>query len=244
MSDNAAQTQDPEFHDRANAQLNLSDARWTDTDTGKIPLWLKIFVAAWAAVLVPSYAVDSGYGLLWLCNVGLILTVLGLCTENRLLVSMAAVGNVPWLLLWCVHMTAELAGVMLDRGVVDGPASYMFNSDYPLYARILSIYHGWLPFVLLFALKRLGYDRRAFFLETLLAWALILAAYIIVPNADTPAGNVNLVFGYTADRDPVLWVNRPLWIAIVMLASPLMLYLPMHLFYKRFFVPTTSSQPD
>jgi hypothetical protein len=149
---------------------------------------------------------------------------------------MAAVGNVPWLLLWCIHIMVELVGKILDIGVVDGPASYMFNSDYPMWARIMSLYHGWLPFVLLFALRKLGYDGRAIFYETLLAWTIILVAYLIVPNADTPAGNVNLVFGYTADRNPVLWVSRPVWIVGVMALSSLVLYLPMHLIYKRIFM--------
>lgn len=178
----------------------------------------------------------SSYGLLWFCNVGLILITIGLWSENRLLISMVAVGNVPWLLLWCVHVVVRLVGLMFQSGAIDGPASYMFNSDYPLYARILSVYHCWLPFVVLFVLYKIGYDTRAIIYQTLLAWILIIAAYLTVPDANTPAGNVNMVFGYTVDRDPVLWTSRPVWIAILMVCCPALLYLPAHLFYRRFFL--------
>ncbi len=198
-------------------------------------MWLKLAVTAWTIVLVASYAIDSAFGLLWFCNVGLILTVVGLWTESPLLVSMPAVGNVPWLLLWCGHLVVKLVGMVMDQGMIDGPSSYMFNSEYPFWARFLSIYHGWLPFVLIYAVARIGYDRRALLYQTLLGWTLILAAYLLVPNSDTPAGNVNMVFGYTADRDPVLWTSRPVWVVLLFVLVPLTLYLPAHAVCVRLF---------
>ena len=43
-----------------------------------------------------------------------------------------------------------------------GMTDYMFEVKYPLFTRGLSLFHFWLPLVLLWIVARLGYDRRAF----------------------------------------------------------------------------------
>ena len=68
---------------------------------------------------------------------------------------------------------AHFAGIKL-LGMTD----YMFDAQRPIYLRALSLFHGWLPFLLLFLVKRLGYDRRALSLWTLLAWSLMAAEAI------------------------------------------------------------------
>jgi len=42
-----------------------------------------------------------------------------------------------------------------------GMTAYIFDPGIPLFARGLSSFHAWLPFVLVFLMTRLGYDRRA-----------------------------------------------------------------------------------
>ena len=55
-------------------------------------------------------------------------------------------------------------------------ATYMFhiNSPWILFVRFLSFFHFWLPIVLVWLVCRLGYDRRAFPLWTVLAWLLMV----------------------------------------------------------------------
>jgi hypothetical protein len=43
---------------------------------------------------------------------------------------------------------------------VAGMTSYMFNPHSALFLRGLSLFHGWLPFLLCYLVFRLGYDRR------------------------------------------------------------------------------------
>ena len=38
---------------------------------------------------------------------------------------------------------------------------YMFAADHSLFLRGLSLFHGWLPFLLVYLVWKLGYDRRA-----------------------------------------------------------------------------------
>src|SRR5437762_13963784 len=67
-------------------------------------------------------------------------------------------------LCWAFDFTAHLAGIHLI-----GLADYMFDPNIPLFVRGLSTFHGWLPFVLLWLVWRLGYDRRALRAQTVAA---------------------------------------------------------------------------
>ena len=42
-----------------------------------------------------------------------------------------------------------------------GMTDYMFKHENSLFLRGLSLFHGWLPFLLLYLVWQLGYDRRA-----------------------------------------------------------------------------------
>src|SRR6266508_3361385 len=51
-----------------------------------------------------------------------------------------------------------------------GLADYMFDRKIPRPVRALSLFHLWLPPLLLWTVGRLGYDRRAFRAQTLSTW--------------------------------------------------------------------------
>ena len=55
-----------------------------------------------------------------------------------------------------------------------GMTAYMFDLNIPRFSRGLSLFHGWLPFLLLVLVFRLGYDVRSFRRWTVLAWGLML----------------------------------------------------------------------
>jgi hypothetical protein len=82
-------------------------------------------------------------------------------------------------------------------------------------------------------LSRLGYDRRAFLIWTVLAWALMLVSYFCLPAPPAPADtpnlpvNVNYVFGLN-DQQPQTWMAPGLYFVLVMIAYPLLLFLPAH----------------
>ena len=91
---------------------------------------------------------------------------------------MAAVGIVLPQLFWCVDFVIGLAGRELT-----GMISYMFDTAKPLHLRGLSLFHGWLPFLLLYLVSRIGYDRRGIIAWTGLAWVLCLIAFFLLPPA-------------------------------------------------------------
>jgi hypothetical protein len=131
-------------------------------------------------------------------------------TESALLASMPAVGIIVVQFVWLVDFVLGLFGH--DFGL----ASYMFNPHLSLFARILSLFHGWLPFVLLWLVHRLGYDRRAMVSWTVLAWSLLLISYFLMPAPPAPSDNpnlpvnINLVFG-PSDAGPQTWMSPAAW---------------------------------
>jgi hypothetical protein len=190
----------------------------------KVPTVVKVAYTAFVGVLLPCYWNEYGWtNFLWFCDVALLVTGVALWLESSLLASMQAVAITLPQLLWAVDFVVRLvAGVH----VVD-LTEYMFNPQYPLFVRGLSLFHGWLPFLLLWLVWRLGYDRRAWWAETLLTWAVLLAAYLFVHDPKGPAGNVNKIFG-PSDEAAQTWVDPRLWLIVLMVVYPVCLYLPTH----------------
>jgi hypothetical protein len=149
--------------------------------------WLGV---AWLAVYVPAYA--SAYGLanfLFLCDVGVVITAVGFIIGSRLLVSSQALAAPVIGLAWGLD-----AGWRLFTGRhLYGGTEYMWDPALPWLARLLSLYHLLWPLLLLYCLRRSGYDRRAWPLQALIA-ALAIGAARLLTSAQE---NINFAF-----RDP------------------------------------------
>ena len=194
-------------HDNALAQrcdriVRLRSGRIDSVENAKgssrmesLPLPLKLVYTAFMAVLVPVYWYYYGpTNFLYFCDVALFLTLAGIWLESPLLVSMCAVGIVAPQILWCIDFLLNLFGVPL-LGMTD----YMFKHENSLFLRGLSLFHGWIPFLLLYLVWKLGYDRRALVSWTVLAWALILICFFFMPPPHPSPGltpvNINYVWG-------------------------------------------------
>jgi hypothetical protein len=139
--------------------------------------------------------------------------------------------------------------VRLIRGrSVIGLADYMFNPDIPLFVRALSSFHGWLPFILIGIVWRLGYHRKAWIAQTLLTWVLLLVCYSFSPLPPAPRGNqnavvnVNWVFG-PGEKQVQTWMAPELYLALMMAFFPVCIYLPSHLLFRKVFrTPSTPGE--
>ena len=205
----------------------------------RLPLAVKLGYTAFMAVLVPVYWANYGpTNFLYFCDVALFLTLIAVWTESALLASMAAVGIVLPQLVWVVDFAAGLCGVKLL-----GMTAYMFDERRSLFLRGLSLFHGWLPFLLLFLVQRLGYDKRALPAWWLLAWALILFCYAFMPGPTPNAGaepvNINYVHGMSDDAAQT-WMPPLAWLATLMAGLPALLYFPTHLALKKWFTRTAA----
>ena len=143
----------------------------------RVPLWLKVAYTAFMAVLVPVYLRNyKPSNFLYFCDVALIITLVGIWIESPFLVSMCAVGIIASQTLWVIDFLSNLIGHPLT-----GLTDYMFKVDHSLFLRGLSLFHGWLPFLLVYLVWRLGYDWRALPAWTVVAWALLLISFFLMP---------------------------------------------------------------
>jgi hypothetical protein len=198
----------------------------------RIPRWLKLTYTAFMAVLVPIYLRYYGpTNFLYFCDVALILTLIGIWIENPLLLSMCAIGITVPQLVWVIDFIGTAIGVP-----VTAMTAYMFEAHRSLFLRGLSLFHGWLPFLLLYLIARVGYDRRALRSWTVLAWALILVCFLFMPPPDPNAGltpvNINYVWGLN-DAQAQTWMHPYLWLTGMIVLMPVVCFLPVHLVLAR-----------
>ena len=214
----------------------------TTVTNRRIPTWVKVAYTAFVAIVVPSYWVTySPWNFLYFCDIALLVTAVVISIESPLLVSMQAVAITMPQLLWVVDFLCRLiAGVDIT-----GVTSYMLDSSIPLFLRALSLFHGWLPFFLLWLLARLGYDRRALGLQSVVAIMVFLISYLFAPapppSASHPnwAVNLNYVYGLD-DKHPQTLMAPWLWLLLIMAVTVIVLYLPTHFVLRRFFKAPSS----
>lgn len=201
--------------------------------SARIPLGVKVGFSAFMAVLVPTYLYWYGpTNFLYFCDVSLLLTLFGIWTESALLISMCAIGILVPQIIWVIDFLAHVAGFSLT-----GMTDYMFIADHSFFLRFLSGFHGWLPFLLVFLVWKVGYEQRSLLAWTILAWALLLVCYFVMPGPQLDAGltpvNINYVFG-TSDATPQNFVPPLVWLAGLMIGLPLLAFIPTHFVLRRF----------
>ena len=191
---------------------------------GRIPGWLKVGFSAWVALWVPFYWWWYGpQNFLWFCDIGNFVLCVALWRESRLLFSWQAVS----LLIVQSAWTVDLAGRLLLGVHPIGGSEYLFDEAIPLVVRLLSLFHGVTPFLMIWAIRKLGYDRRGFALQTLTAWVVLPVCWL----AFGPELDLNWVWG-PFDR-PQEVVAPAVYLGACMVGYPIALYLPTHLLLSR-----------
>ena len=176
-----------------------------------IPRAVRWAALAWLAAWLPLHLVAyPPWTLLWWCGHGAILTVIGLVLGRRLLLSWQAVALLVPQTLYVADALARLV-----TGARGGGTSYLFDASVPWPVRALSSFHFAMPVVLVWAVRRLGYDRRA------------LPVQVV---AGTVVGLVSLAFGaINAWALPAARAH----VAATLILTPLVLWLPADAVLRR-----------
>ncbi|HEY8201955.1 MAG TPA: membrane-associated protein [Actinomycetota bacterium] len=189
-----------------------------------IPLWIKVADTLFVCVLVPVYVRHYGpANFLWFSDVALLVTVPALWIESRLLASMMALAVILPELAW----NLDFFGRLFTRRHLLGLAAYMFDPDTSLLLRGLSLFHVFLPVLLLWMLRQVGYDARAFVAQTVLGEVLLVLTYAFTD----PSKNINWVFG--PGPQPQRRVPSAVYLAAVMVFFPVCVYWPTHQWLRR-----------
>jgi len=179
----------------------------------------------WTLVWLPAYLRYWGWAnLLHLCDVAVILGCAGLWWGSSLLISSQAVSSLAAGMFWA----ADIAWRLLTGRHLVGGTEYMWDTSVPLWARLLSSFHIAIPLVLLWAMRKVGYDRRALALQSAIAAGLFVASRFL------PAGyNINYAY-----QDPLFhrsWGPAPVHLLVIFVATVALIYWPTHLFLSWIF---------
>lgn len=225
QTESAAAVVNAREHSENSVRDRLDSGR-VPPERGRIPLWIKIPYTLFVCLIVPVYWVKYGPGnFLWFSDIALLTTLIALWLESRLLAGMMAVAVLLPELAWNI----DFFGRLIFGAKLIGLSGYMFDPKLSLFLRALSLFHIILPALLLWMIHRLGYDERAWVAQTLLAWAVLPVSYLLTD----PSDNVNWVYGFS--EKPQTWMPAPLYLALLMIIFPLLIYAPTHLLLKRAF---------
>jgi hypothetical protein len=195
----------------------------------RLPLWLKIGWTIWLLVWAPVYWAHYGaQNFLYFCDLGNLLIGAALWMESPLLFSWAATG----VLLFQTAYTVDLLGALLTGGHWIGGTEYMFDVTLPMWVRLLGLFHVVTPPLLLWAIRRLGYDPRGWRLQTLMTWVVAPINYFWRPEY-----NVNWArapFGHEQHMVP-----GPIYLLAYLVVIPCVVYWPTHFFLRRWARPVS-----
>lgn len=198
----------------------------------KIPAPWRWAALIWLLIWIPIYWRTWGaLNFLRLCDVAVILSCAGLWSRNRLLISSQAVSSILPDFVWALDAGWRL---FLGHHLVGG-TEYLFDSHYPLWIRLLTLYHLILPLVLLWALHRIGYDRHGLAVQSVIAGIIFVASRFA-----GPVENVNYTF-----TDPFFhraWGSAPIHLAVIFLFILFVAYIPTHFVLRRLFPPPTGNE--
>ena len=210
----------------------------------------------------PIYIFAYGpWNFLWFCSLALHLSLIALWLENRLLLSMQTVGIVTIQSIWTLDYLGRLFLGFCPFGLVH----YVFIRSHPL-LHAITLFHIWFPLLLLFLVRKIGYDRRAMLLQIPVFWLVVLFCISFAPRYL----NINLTTEFMqfsiAEKIAALpiskWAGeilsryvewrhslppftvRAMDLAYILPLGPLVLLLPAHLVLVRYFCKKSASQAE
>ena len=192
--------------------------------TGRLPGWLKVTYTFWLIFWVPAYWKFYGpQNFVWFSDISNFILLAALWSESALLFSSQALS----VLLINMGWTLELAGRLILGLHYPGGTAYMLNASFPLWLRLFSLFHLFVPLIILWGLFRLGYDRRGLALQILIAWIVLPVGFFFTD----PQKNVNWVWGPFGLKQDIL--SPESYLLACMVLYPMLIYLPTHLILKK-----------
>jgi len=189
----------------------------------KFPAPLRWGLLVWLGIWIPVYWHAWGtVNFLHFCDIAVILTCAGFIFDSRLLVSSQAVAAIVIDIAWTVDIVWK---ILFGRYLLGG-AEYMFDAHYALWVRLLSLFHIAMPVLLLWAVRRYGYDRRGWLLQLAVAFVAFIAS-----RFTDKALNMNYAWA-----DPFFhrqWGPAPTHILVIFMFMLVVVYLPTHLVLKQ-----------
>lgn len=184
-----------------------------------VPLAARLGFTAWMAIWVPVIMATQGpQNFWWLCNLAQFLLLYGIWTSNRLIISSQAGTVVLIGLVWTLDFVAALVIGASPTGIT----AYMFNDQLPPALRATSTYHIWLPVLVLWLVRRQGYDYRGLWLQCAIGSLAIIGSWLF----GQPERNLNYTIApFNIEQT---WLPQAVYIPLLCIATATLVYLPGH----------------
>ncbi len=190
------------------------------------PLWLKIACTLFLCLLVPiNWKQYGAINFMWFSDIALFMTGEAFWLRSGLLASMAALAVLLPEIAWNADFFFRLA--VGKKGL--GLSNYMFDPRISAWVRAVSLFHVWLPVLLVWMLYRFGYDGRALLWQSLVATVVVPLSYLLGNSKD----NVNWVYGF--GEAPQRIMSPRLFAVAMTVAVPVVIYVPTHLLLRHLF---------
>jgi len=184
-----------------------------------IPLWIKLPYSLLALVVLPVYWYKYGVtNFLWFSDIAFFVMVPALWFKNRFIASMMAIGVLPLEALWLASL--------LSHGRFLGMANYMFDPNLPLWLRGLSLFHFPMPVVIIYMIRRFGYDTRALYPQIVFSLTVIVLTHLVAPKSE----NINMIL---PPEGLAGMVSQSAYIILMPVALIACAILPMHFLLKN-----------
>jgi len=194
----------------------------------RLPSWLKVLWTVWVAVWIPLYYRQWGFStFLWFCDIANLVILAALWTERPLLFSWQAVS----VLLFQIAFTLDVVGrAVAGRHLIGGTEWVFDDSKIPLYIKFLSVgMHVASPPLLLWSIRRLGYDRRAI-------WCQIATVCVLLPICWWGwDATLNLNWVYKPFNKPQTMMAPALYLLVCIVGYVVLVFLPTHLVLRKLF---------
>ena len=199
------------------------------------PWWMRWGALAWLVFWFAVYwRVWGPQNFVYLCDIAVILTCIGLWTNSALLLASQAVSSLVVDAMWALDAASR---AFAGRHIFGG-TEYLFDASHPLWLRLLSLYHIVIPVVLLLALRRAGYDRRGWALQ-----AGIVAAAFVAARFTPASQNINFAFRLPVVNKP--FGPAPLHVAVSIAFMIFVVYWPTHWALRKIFpAPQNGKAPQ
>lgn len=143
-------------------------------------IWWLAIATYWMLMGVPVH-------LLWLCDLGLLLTGIGFLLRSSVLLTSQFIGGFLVQLIWSLDFLPRLLFGMK----IFGWTGYMFSPTHSAIAKFLSLFHLFLPVLLLYGVIKYGYAKTGLRLQVIITVPLYILSYLLTNSAD----NTNWVLG-------------------------------------------------
>lgn len=200
-----------------------------------VALPARLGFTAWMAVWVPVIMATQGLqNFWWLCNVAQFLLLYGMWTSNRLVISSQAGTVVLIGLVWTLDFVAALAAGASPTGIT----AYMFDDQLSLALRATSTYHIWLPLLVIWLVRRQGYDHRGVWVQCAIGSTVILGSWLF----GDPARNLNYTIApFNIEQT---WLPQAVYIPLLCIGTAVLVYLPGHFLVRWIAARSATRKPE